>query len=76
MTPTYDFGLVFLSALVAMLSAHSALDLASRIAHADGRAKIDWLVGGAFVLGTGVWAMYLIACSRPSCRRRWATTWT
>ncbi len=60
MTPVYQPALVALSILVAMLAALSALDLASRIAHETGRAKVEWLVGGAFVLGTGIWAMHFI----------------
>jgi diguanylate cyclase len=56
----YQPGLVVLSVLVAMLAAYSAFDLASRVSSATGRARIDWLVGGAFVLGAGIWSMHFI----------------
>jgi diguanylate cyclase (GGDEF)-like protein/PAS domain S-box-containing protein len=60
MTATYDLSLVALSLLVAMVAAYTALDLASRIARETGVAKRDWLIAGAFVLGTGIWAMHFI----------------
>lgn len=60
MAPTYDFGLVALSVLIAILSAYAGLDLASRVKLATGREKFDWLIAGAVVMGLGIWAMHFV----------------
>ena len=60
MTGTYSYWLVVLSVLVATLASYTALDLATRITAAKGRAAILWLLGGAFSMGTGIWSMHFI----------------
>ncbi len=60
MPASYDLTLVFLSLVIAMVAAYTALDLASRIARETGTLKRDWLIAGAFVLGIGIWAMHFI----------------
>ena len=60
MSGTYSYWLVLLSVLVATLASYTALDLASRITAAKGRAALLWLVGGAFSMGTGIWSMHFI----------------
>jgi two-component system, sensor histidine kinase and response regulator len=56
----YDFGLVALSVLMAILAAYAALDLAGRVTSARGRARFFWLGGGAAAMGTGIWSMHYI----------------
>src|SRR3954466_13798284 len=60
MQGTYSYWLVVLSVLVATLASYTALDLASRITAAKGRAAQLWLLGGAFSMGTGIWSMHFI----------------
>src|SRR5258707_15047756 len=65
---TYDYRLVALSVLIAMLAAYAALDLAGRVTAARGRARLIWLTGGAAAMGIGIWAMHyigMLACSLP-----------
>lgn len=55
---SYDVGLVALSYLIAVLASYVALDLAGRI-RAE-RKPFFWLLGGAFAMGAGIWAMHFI----------------
>lgn len=57
---TYDYRLVALSVILAMVASHAALDLAGRVASAKGRARILWLGAGAMAMGVGIWAMHYI----------------
>ncbi len=57
---SYDYRLVALSILIAILAAYAALDLAGRITAARGFARRAWLGGGAFAMGIGIWAMHYI----------------
>lgn len=68
MLGSYDFRLVALSYLVAVLASYTALDLAGRVSAAAGRARLIWLAGGALSLGIGIWAMHftgMLAFSLP-----------
>jgi diguanylate cyclase (GGDEF)-like protein len=56
----YNYWLVFVSLLVAILASYTAIDLASRITVSKGEAARIWLVGGAFSMGTGIWSMHFI----------------
>jgi two-component system sensor histidine kinase/response regulator len=56
----YDFRLVALSVLIAILAAHAALDLAGRTAAARGKLRFAWLTGGALAMGLGIWSMHYI----------------
>jgi diguanylate cyclase len=60
LAPSYDFVLVAVSIAIAILAAHTAFDLASRIAGARGSEKIEWLIAGATIMGMGVWAMHFV----------------
>ena len=57
----YNYFLVVVSVLIAMLSAYAALDLAERVTYAKGRAQLVWLSCGATAMGTGIWSMHYIA---------------
>lgn len=60
MDGSYDFNLVLLSYLVAATASYSALDLAGRVTQVKGPMQRYWLAGGAFAMGTGIWAMHFI----------------
>jgi PAS domain S-box-containing protein len=55
---TYDYRLVTLSVVIAILASYAALDLAGRVTAKRGRARLVWLMGGAFAMGSGIWAMH------------------
>jgi two-component system sensor histidine kinase/response regulator len=57
---SYDYRLVVLSVLIAMLASYAALDLAGRITAARGRVRFIWLIGGAAAMGLGIWSMHYI----------------
>jgi two-component system, sensor histidine kinase and response regulator len=57
---SYDDRLVALSIIIAILAAHTALDLAGRTAAATGRARAAWLCGGAIAMGFGIWSMHYV----------------
>jgi len=57
---SYNEILVFFSFVVAVLASYTALDMAGRVATAEGRAARWWLVGGAFSMGLGIWSMHFI----------------
>jgi diguanylate cyclase (GGDEF)-like protein/PAS domain S-box-containing protein len=64
----YDYSLVCLSIVLAMLSSYAALDLAGRVAAAGPRVKLLWVSGGATAMGLGIWAMHyvgMLALSLP-----------
>jgi PAS domain S-box-containing protein len=55
---TYDYRLVALSVLIAIFASYAALDLAGRVNANRGRVRFAWLLGGAFAMGSGIWAMH------------------
>jgi NO-binding membrane sensor protein with MHYT domain len=57
---TYDYGLVILSVLIAVLSAYAALDVTGRLTSARGRMRARWLAGGAVTMGAGIWSMHYV----------------
>jgi two-component system sensor histidine kinase/response regulator len=57
---SYDYRLVALSVLIAVLASYAALDLAARVTAARGRIRFAWLCGGAAAMGTGIWSMHYI----------------
>src|SRR5882762_8394355 len=57
---SYNYPLVTLSVLIAMVSSYAALDLASRVTAAGGWTRAAWLLGGAGAMGTGIWCVHYI----------------
>ena len=57
---TYDYHLVALSVLIAIVAAYAALDLAGRVTSARGPVRFLWLTGGATAMGIGIWSMHYI----------------
>lgn len=61
LTVTYDWRLVILSLIIAIVSSYTALDLARQVPIAFGRASKLWLTGSAIALGISIWLMHFIA---------------
>ena len=57
---SYDYRLVALSVVIAILASYAALDLSGRVTSARGRARLLWLSGGALAMGIGIWSMHYI----------------
>jgi diguanylate cyclase (GGDEF)-like protein len=57
---TFDARGVLLSILVAALASYVALDLARRVRTRDRYSSWTWTVGGALVLGSGIWSMHFV----------------
>ncbi|TAJ32002.1 MAG: hypothetical protein EPO67_12815, partial [Reyranella sp.] len=58
---TYNYALVLLSYLVAVLGSYAFLQFASRIAELRGSGlRFNWLIVGAVAMGGGIWAMHFI----------------
>ncbi len=56
----YQPTLVFLSILAAMFASYTALSMALRVKQSQGYAPHAWMAGGAFAMGSGIWAMHFI----------------
>jgi methyl-accepting chemotaxis protein PixJ len=57
---SYDPRLVLLSIIIAVLASYTALDLAGRVKTTRAKARLAWLIGGAVVMGTGIWSMHFV----------------
>ena len=60
MNGSYNFALVAVSVLLAVLSAYVLLALGSRVAAARGRFRTAWLAGGSVAAGVGIWSMHFV----------------
>lgn len=56
----YNIWIVLLSFALAATAAYSALNLISQVSHSTGRVRRLWLLSGACVLGSGIWAMHFV----------------
>ncbi len=72
---SYSPALVSISLFVAVLASYTALDLAGRIATAQGRAAHLWMSGGALAMGVGIWSMHFIGMLAFSLPVALATTY-
>src|ERR1700728_4408224 len=57
---SYDYRLVALSIVIAVLASYAALDLGGRVTSARGTIRAAWLCGGALAMGTGIWSMHYV----------------
>jgi methyl-accepting chemotaxis protein PixJ len=57
----HNHVLVVVSVIIAVLASYTALDLAGRVTAAQGRARLGWWLGGAVVMGSGIWSMHFTA---------------
>jgi PAS domain S-box-containing protein len=55
---SYDYSVVVLSALIAVLASYTALDLGERVTAARGNLRLAWLTSGATAMGIGIWSMH------------------
>ncbi len=55
----YDMALVWMSSLIACLAAYAAIDMVQRIRDNREHEK-RWVVLGAVMMGSGIWAMHFI----------------
>jgi two-component system, sensor histidine kinase and response regulator len=60
LTGSWDYRLVAISIIIAILAAYAALDLAGRVTATQGVARAAWLGGGAIALGLGIWSMHYV----------------
>ena len=60
MIGSYDYRLVALSVVIAVLASYAALDLAGRVTSARGGVRSLWLTGGAMAMGIGIWSMHYV----------------
>jgi diguanylate cyclase len=60
LTPIHEPLRVIQSLLIALLAAAVCLALARRVRSADSQLAQRWSVGGALVLGSGLWAMHFV----------------
>jgi PAS domain S-box-containing protein len=58
MAGSYNYGLVALSILIAMLGSYATIDLAGRVRASHGGFRLSWRIGGATAMAIGTWAMH------------------
>jgi PAS domain S-box-containing protein len=58
LTGYYDYGVVVLSVLIAIMGSYTALDLGERVTFARAGARLAWLMGGCVAMGIGTWSMH------------------
>ena len=54
----YDYRLVILSVLIAILGSYCTIELAGRVTAAQGWTRASWLIGGAVGMGISTWSMH------------------
>ncbi|HYZ15172.1 MAG TPA: MHYT domain-containing protein, partial [Candidatus Acidoferrum sp.] len=54
----YNAHLVALSIAIAVVAAYVAFALAERVTENRAHARYQWLIGGAIVMGSGIWLMH------------------
>ena len=59
MSGHYDYGLVLVSYLVAVLAGYSALFFGAQLSRAVSH-RTRWLCLGALTMGTGIWTMHFV----------------
>lgn len=58
MVGSYNYGLVALSIVIAMLGSYATIELAARVRANRGEARLSWRIGGALAMAIGTWAMH------------------
>ena len=61
MPKDFNFGLVFLSYLVAVTASHVTLLLAARVRDTHSTRWKLWVVSGGIAMGIGIWSMHFVA---------------
>jgi|GEM_PF-2674280 len=68
MAGSYNYGLVALSILIAMLGSYATISLAGRVKASHGGPRLAWQIGGATAMAIGTWGMHftgMLAFSLP-----------
>ncbi len=60
MNGSYNYYIVALSVVIAILASYSALSIAGKISGSSGRTRFFWLLAGAVAMGNGVWSMHFV----------------
>lgn len=60
MEGSYNYWLVALSYIIAVVASYTALELSRRVSHSTGAAAKAWLGAGAVSMGIGIWTMHFI----------------
>jgi PAS domain S-box-containing protein len=58
MAGSYNYGLVALSILIAILGSYATINLAGRVKASHGGSRLYWRIGGATAMAIGTWAMH------------------
>ncbi|MDR6551951.1 diguanylate cyclase domain-containing protein [Paenibacillus qinlingensis] len=58
---SYNYVLVLLSFVIALLSSYTALNLARKVSTSVGWHQKSWILCSALVMGIGIWSMHFIA---------------
>ena len=61
MEKSYNYGLVFLSVVVATAGAYVAVEIAKSVRESTGGLRTLWNAGGALAMGLGIWSMHFVA---------------
>ncbi len=56
----WDYQLIALSIIIAIIGSYIALDFAGRMKSAAGRRRKFWFVGGALTMGLAIWSMHFV----------------
>ncbi|GAK39144.1 diguanylate cyclase [Paenibacillus sp. TCA20] len=56
----YNYYIVVLSIIIAILASYSALSITSKISNSKGKMQLFWLFAGALVMGAGIWSMHFV----------------
>ena len=57
---SYDYRLVALSELIAVLASYIALDLGGSVTASRDWARLVWLIGSDTSMGIGIWSMHSV----------------
>lgn len=57
---SYNYYIVALSVLIAILASYSTLNITSKISNSSRKQKYFWLLSGSVVMGSGIWSMHFI----------------
>ncbi|MBS64322.1 EAL domain-containing protein [Salinisphaera sp.] len=58
---TYNSPLIALAVLICSVTCYAAMDMLGRVRRSRTRAKSSWLLAGACVLATGIWATHFVS---------------
>lgn len=58
---SHHTGLVLLSILIGIIASYATLDLSGRVLVSSGKTRMNWLISGSIILGSGIWSLHFIA---------------